>query len=108
MNNNKVTCAIYQTGTASYLFRGWEDAENKFSINDYDSKYEIELDDELDVIILEKIFELFNINHTQDYQCRSMSVSDIVRIERSGTFIWYYCDRMGWKDITDRINNTQI
>lgn len=108
MNDNKVTCTIYQTGTASYLFRGWEYAKEKFSINDYDNKYEIELDDELDVIILEKLFELFNINHPKDYQCRSMSVSDIVRIERNGIFVWYYCDRMGWKDITDKISNTQV
>lgn len=108
MNDNKVTCTIYQTGTASYLFRGWEYAKEKFSINDYDNKYEIELDDELDVIILEKLFELFNINHPQDYQCRSMSVSDIVRIERNGNFIWYYCDRIGWEDITDKISNTQV
>ena len=56
MNNNKVTCTIYQTGSASYLFRGWEYAKEKFSINDYDNEYEIELDDELDVIILEKLF----------------------------------------------------
>jgi len=108
MNDNKVTCTIYQTGTASYLFRGWEYAKEKFSINDYDNKYEIELDDELDVIILEKLFELFNINHPKDYQCRSMSVSDIVRIERNGHFIWYYCDWIGWKDITDKISNTQV
>lgn len=109
MNNNKVTCTIYQTGTASYLFRGWEYAKEKFSINDYDNEYEIELDDELDVIILEKLFELFNINHPKDYQCRSMSVSDIVRIERNGNFfIWYYCDRIGWEDITDKISNTQV
>ena len=82
--------------------------KRSFSINDYDNKYEIELDDELDVIILEKLFELFNINHPKDYQCRSMSVSDIVRIERNGIFAWYYCDRMGWKDITDKISNTQV
>lgn len=105
MNNNKVTCTIYQTGIASYLFRGWEYAKEKFSINDYENKYEIELDDELDVIILEKLFELFNINHPQDYQCRSMSVSDIIRIERNGIFAWYYCDRIGWKDISHRINS---
>ena len=29
MNDNKVTCTIYQTGTASYLFRGWEYAKKK-------------------------------------------------------------------------------
>lgn len=108
MENNKVVCTIYQTGTASYLFCGWEEAKKNFSINDYDNKYEMELDDELDVMILEKLFELFNINHPQDYQCRSMSVSDIVRIERNGIFVWYYCDWMGWRDITDIINNTQV
>ena len=105
---NKVRCSIYQTENVSYLFHGWHEAKEKFSINDYNNKYEIELDDELDVMILEKLFELFNINHPKDYQCRSMSVSDIVRMERSGTFVWYYCDRMGWEDITDRISNTKI
>lgn len=29
MNDNKVTCTIYQTGTASYLFRGWEYAKKR-------------------------------------------------------------------------------
>ena len=29
MNDNKVTCTIYQTGTASYLFRGWEYAKKE-------------------------------------------------------------------------------
>ncbi len=105
MNNNKVTCTIYQTETAPYLFCEWEEAKEKLSIKDYDNKYEIELDDELDVIILEKLFELFNINHPKDYQCRSMSVSNIVRIERNGNFIWYYCDRIGWKDISHRKNS---
>lgn len=105
MNDNKVTCTIYQTGTASYLFRGWEYAKEKFSINDYDNEYEVKLDDESDVMILEKLFELFNINRPRNYQCGSMSVSDIVRIERNGTFVWYYCDWMGWKDISHRINS---
>lgn len=105
---NKVRCSIYQTENAPYLFRGWDEAKENFSINDYENKYEIELDDELDVMILEKLFELFNINHPKDYQCRSMSVSDIVRMERNRTFVWYYCDRMGWKDITDKISNAQI
>lgn len=105
MNNNKITCTIYQTENVSYLFLGWDQAKEKFSINDYDNKYEVKLDDELDVIILEKLFELFNINHPEDYQYRSMSVSDIVRIERNGIFAWYYCDWMGWKDISYRINS---
>ena len=68
-------CIRDRTETAPYLFREWEEAKEKLSIKDYDNKYEIELDDELDVIILEKLFELFNINHPKDYQCRSMSVS---------------------------------
>lgn len=35
------------------------------------------------------------------YKRRSISVSDIVELDGR----YYYCDTIGWKDITDRINN---
>ena len=50
---------------------------------------------------LDGIFEVFNLNHPQDFKGHSLSVSDIVQIdssdqERNG---YYYCDSFGWKKL---------
>ena len=46
--------------------------------------------------ILEKIYTRHNINHPADYRARSLSVSDLVALEDTGT---YFCDSFGWKQI---------
>ena len=46
--------------------------------------------------ILEKLYVQFNINHPADYRGRSLSVSDLVALEDTGTF---FCDSFGWKQI---------
>ena len=50
---------------------------------------------------LEDVYRIFNIQKPEGYSGRSMSVSDIVRIEgaenvKSG---FYYCDSIGFKDV---------
>lgn len=46
--------------------------------------------------ILERIYIKFNLNHPSDYRGRSLSVSDLVALEDTGT---YFCDSFGWKQI---------
>lgn len=46
--------------------------------------------------ILEKLYIMFNVNHPSDYRGRSLSVSDLVALEDTGT---YFCDSFGWKQI---------
>lgn len=47
-------------------------------------------------MILEQIYTTFNTAHPADYRGRSLSVSDLVALEETGT---YFCDSIGWKQI---------
>ena len=46
--------------------------------------------------ILENLFYIFNCKHPDDYAGRSLSVSDLVALEATGT---YFCDSYGWQKI---------
>lgn len=47
---------------------------------------------------LERIFNLLNSNRPEDYNCRSLSVSDVVHLENFG---YWYCDTIGFKKMED-------
>lgn len=47
--------------------------------------------------ILEQLYEIFNCNRPSDYHGRSLSVSDLVALENTGT---YFCDSFGWTQIS--------
>lgn len=53
---------------------------------------------------LEDVFTMFNSNPPEGYTGRSLSVSDIVAVNRSSkdtiSIEYYYCDRIGFKKIT--------
>ena len=97
---------IYQTD-ADYVFRPWQLVQKKFNIDDYrvvyDSKVNIDTDD--DRMILERLFEKFNVSHPSDYKARSLSMSDVVELIRGDEKRYYYCDTCGWKLIwTEKLN----
>jgi hypothetical protein len=46
---------------------------------------------------LEALFEMFNLNHPADYQGRSLSVGDLVRLDIDGRSYYYSCEPAGWK-----------
>ena len=46
---------------------------------------------------LEYVYELLNIRHPAGYECRSLSVSDIVCIGEGA----YFCDDFGWEKVPD-------
>ena len=50
---------------------------------------------------LEDIYERFNLNHPQDFQGHSLSVSDIVAVKSNGTIAAYYVDRVGFTRVPD-------
>lgn len=45
--------------------------------------------------LLEALFEEFNINHPENFEGRSMSVSDIVQLDSK----YYFCDSVGWREV---------
>lgn len=91
--------------TCPYSF--WKYDEKKFSLDDYKVVWEsneyfpINNTNSGNIIsVLERIFEIFNLNHPEGFKGHSLSVSDVVEIiddgENSG---FYYCDNFGWKKI---------
>lgn len=82
----------------SYVFSGFKFAQQKgFSLNDYEVVYEGEVEDVDVETMLEKLFTLFNIFHPEDFEGRSMSVSDVVKLGED----YYYTDIYGFKKITE-------
>ena len=82
-----------------YVFSGLSFAQkdNKFSLKDYEVVYSGEIDNYNIEYTLEKLFEIFNIYHPEDFKSRSMSVSDVVELDGD----YYYCDHISFKKITD-------
>ena len=50
-------------------------------------------------MILERLFERFNIAHTADYTGHSMSVSDVVVLNRNGSISSHYVEPIGFVEI---------
>lgn len=50
---------------------------------------------------LENIYERFNINNPTDFCGHSLAVSDVVVLRRDGTEHSFYCDSIGFKELTD-------
>jgi hypothetical protein len=75
-----------------YSFEWWDWAKEKFSLNDYEVVYEGEIEGDNSNMILEELFEIFNIRHPEDFRGHSLSVSDVVELDG----VNYYCDSAGW------------
>lgn len=57
---------------------------------------EIETDtDDVTEMLLDRLYEKFNINHPKKYEGRSMSVSDIIIFEDTA----YYVDMIGFREL---------
>lgn len=76
-----------------YAFEHYDWCKDKINLNDYEVVYEGEIEAETNTTsTLEKLFEIFNINHPKDFKGHSLSVSDIVELDDKN----YYCDAFGW------------
>lgn len=88
---------IKDVENCSYVFSSFNFAQQKgLSLTDYEVVYEGTIEDYSIEYTLEKLFEIFNMYHPEDFEGRSMSVSDVVELEG----VYYYCDHIGFKKIT--------
>lgn len=80
------------------VFMDYEWAMKHGGVNfwEYETVYTGEITGTDTNTILEKIYTIFNTAHPADYRGRSLSVSDLVTLEETGT---YFCDSIGWKQI---------
>lgn len=80
-----------------YAFRSYD--PKKFKIEDYELRYEGEfeaLEDKSDLEMCEVIFYMFNVRRPEDFKGHSLSMSDVISINRNGRQKLYYCDMTGW------------
>lgn len=65
------------------------------------SIYDRTFSGEVDADNLEKIYEIFNLNHPEGFKGRSMSVSDVVEVVSDGETEpgFYFCDSIGFRKI---------
>jgi len=49
-----------------------------------------------DIVVLERIYQIFNLNHPKDYRGRSLSMSDVVEFYDGDQQKFFYCDTTGF------------
>lgn len=92
-------------------FDNWKQQEVQFSDERYSFVYQGACGTEnslKDSVLLEFLFEKFNLNPPSDYHGRSMSVSDVVRISSNAKSRLYYAENEGWHDLTDQYSTMFI
>lgn len=105
------TLRKYKTGAYAILqlpvedektFRGYDDIHGIVDLYKYQLVYTGSLNkivpDKINYI-LEDIYEKLNIAHPADYTARSLSVSDIIVIKHDDTITYYFCDRIGFRQL---------
>ena len=78
----------------------------KLNIDDYDLKYDSDYPDNLrneeNEIVLESIFEKFNIDRPDDFKGHSLSVSDVVVLtDEYGEDKAFFCDSFGFREFPE-------
>lgn len=78
-----------------YAFMHYNWCKDQINLDDYEVVYEGELECSEISDALEELFEIFNVRRPEDFEGRSLSVSDIVEVDGEN----YYCDAVGWKKL---------
>ena len=96
--------AIYQMNTGgehTYQFMGIEAAQKLgYTIDGKDYRM-VYVAPWIPTITLDDIFERFNINRPNDFHGHSLSVSDVIVINRTAETKAYYVDSFGFEDLPD-------
>lgn len=66
------------------------------------SLYDKVFEGEVNCSTLEKLYEIFNLEHPEGYKGRSMSVSDVVEIidGTTGKSYFHFCDIVGFRPVS--------
>jgi len=75
----------------------------KVEKRNYDKVYEIEVDAEPSIKLLDDVYTVFNINHPDDFHNRSMSMGDLMIINDDKI---YYVDRVGYTELKENNDGT--
>lgn len=104
---------IYQVKIEEdFAFMDWKRANKffKWSFEPYKWVWSGFEKAEDDYDLLNRLFVTFNINHPVGFKGHSMSVSDVIKINHTvdeNKAKYYFCDAIGWKDITEIIKGEE-
>ena len=83
-------------------FEGLERQPEPVNVRDYDLVYQGSLSAIGETtVMLESLFDKFNTDHPADFTGHSLSVSDVIVIEKDGEQAAYFCDSIGYKELPD-------
>lgn len=72
--------------------------------DNYHEVYSGELSEGGDIDRLEELYDIFNINHPEEFKGHSMSVSDVIVFHENGQDRAFFCDSFGFKEIPEFLN----
>ena len=106
---------IYQINmkrdTNNVAFMNYESLPKFQGSSEIDSSlYDKVFEGEVNCFTLEKLYEIFNLEHPAGYKGRSMSVSDVVEIidGNNGKSYFHFCDSIGFRWIDFAPEKTQV
>lgn len=106
---------IYQINmkrdTNNVAFMNYESLPKFQGSSEIDSSlYDKVFEGEVNCFTLEKLYEIFNLEHPAGYKGRSMSVSDVVEIidGNTGKSYFHFCDSFGFQQISFKPEKTQV
>ena len=105
------TFTIYQLkrddGLRAYQFEPYERLQaGGLSVDpaNYEQVYSAPLEPGM---TLETIYQKFNLDHPADFTGHSLSVSDVVVLHQAGEDTAHYCDRFGFQDVPEFLQERQ-
>lgn len=105
LENDQDRYAIYQIKEDGkgheYIFMGMEFLKKQnleVEHADYRMVYQDKLTEE---DTLDSLWEKFNLNHPEDFEGHSLSVSDVVAVRKDGELKCYYVDSFGFTELPD-------
>ncbi len=93
--------ALYQINLGrgrNQIYFSYDRIAQRFNDLDY-SAYDLTFSGEVNAEDLEEVFAIFNRRHPAGFKGRSMSVSDVVGVVENGRMVYYFCDRVGFRQI---------
>ena len=105
MTNPADAMAVYQLkedAPMELLFTGLERLDSPPDKANYTTVYTRDLvPDDDNTRILENIYYIFNDDRPVDFTGHSLSISDIIALKQDGVVSYYYCDSIGFKELSD-------
>lgn len=96
------SCRIWQLKPDTDImmrFISLEEMTDRFGKPDADN-YQLVYDGAVSTNELEGIYEQFIMNHPPGYEGHLLSISDVVELYNESGSAFFYCDRIGFKEIT--------